>query len=96
MLEGYGSKCWVTKVKHIHKLTIAEMWMLRWMCDHTRLNKIIIDHICQKVQVARIEDKIKQGRLRWFGHVLHRPTDGPIHRCEAMVRDGVKKGMRLT
>ena len=28
------------------------------------------NHVLQKVQVAHIEDKMKEGRSRWFGHVM--------------------------
>lgn len=37
-----------------------------------KLDKIRNDHICEKVQVAHIKDKMIEGRLRWYSHVLHR------------------------
>lgn len=42
------------------------MQMLRQMCGHRRLDKIKNDNIGQKVQIADIEDKVREGRLRWF------------------------------
>lgn len=85
----YGSEYWLVKVQHIHNISVAEMWMLRWMCGHTKLDKIKNDYIRQKVQVARIEDKMH--RLRWFEHVLCWPINAPVRRCEIMVSEGVKR-----
>lgn len=48
------------KFKHLYKMSIKEIRMLRQMCGHTRLDKIKNDHICQKVKVAHIEDKIRK------------------------------------
>lgn len=71
-------------MQHIHKTSVAEMPKLKWMCVYTKLLKLKNDHICQKVQVAHIENKMRNCHLRWFGHVLHRPPDAPVCRCEPM------------
>jgi hypothetical protein len=36
----YGAECWPTKRRHIQQLSIAEMRMLRWICGHTRLDRV--------------------------------------------------------
>ena len=74
----YGSGCWATKLQHIDWMNVAEMRMLRSMCGHTRLDKIRNECIRQKVHVAPIGDKIREGRLKWFGHVRRRPSDAPV------------------
>lgn len=66
--------------------------MLRWICGPTRLDRIRNDRIRQEVQVAHIEDKLREGRLRWLGHVLHRLIDAPVRMCETLVSEGVKRG----
>ncbi|KAM1471536.1 hypothetical protein ACFX14_042016 [Malus domestica] len=78
----YGTECWAVKHQHIHKMGVAEMRMLRWMCGHTRKDKIKNEDIRGKVGVAEIEGKMRENRLRWFGHVQRRPTDAPIRRCD--------------
>ena len=35
-----------------------------------------------KIGVASIEEKIRENRLRWFGHVRRRPTNTPVRRVE--------------
>ncbi|KAG5589625.1 hypothetical protein H5410_040139 [Solanum commersonii] len=47
----------------------GEMRMLRWMCRHTKSEKIRNEYIRDKVGVASVVDKMREGRLRWFGHV---------------------------
>ncbi|KAM1033960.1 hypothetical protein ACFX2A_038273 [Malus domestica] len=78
----YGTECWAMKHQHVHKIGVAEMRMLRWMCGHTKKDKIRNEDIRGKVGVAEIEGKMRENRLRWFGHVQRRPTDAPIRRCD--------------
>ncbi|KIH67550.1 hypothetical protein ANCDUO_02117 [Ancylostoma duodenale] len=52
-----------------------EMKMLRWMSDITRLDHICTEDIRQRLGVAPITDKLREARLRWFGHVLRADSD---------------------
>uniref|UniRef100_A0A0A9FAT7 Uncharacterized protein n=1 Tax=Arundo donax TaxID=35708 RepID=A0A0A9FAT7_ARUDO len=45
------------------------MRMLRWMCSHTRKDRVQNDDIRDRVGVALIKEKLVQHRLRWFGHI---------------------------
>ncbi|XP_019258913.1 PREDICTED: uncharacterized protein LOC109237106 [Nicotiana attenuata] len=58
----YGAECWPVKIAHVQKMKVAEMRMLRWMCGHTRLDKIRNEVIRDKVGVASIEDKMRAKR----------------------------------
>ena len=35
----YGAECWPIKKQHMHKMDVAEMRMLRWMCGKTSKEK---------------------------------------------------------
>ena len=48
-------------------MSVAEMRMIRWICGHTRLDKIINEVIRGKIGVTSIEDKMTEARVRWFG-----------------------------
>ncbi|XP_021974416.1 uncharacterized protein LOC110869471 [Helianthus annuus] len=84
----YGTDCWAIKKIHARKLEVAEMRMLRWMCGHTRLDKIRNEVFRVRLGVACISDKIKEGRLRWFGHVRRRQMTDPIRIVETLTIDG--------
>jgi hypothetical protein len=56
------------------------MCMLRWICGHTRMDRVRNDDIRDRLGVAPIEEKLVQYRLRWFGHVQRRPLEAPVHR----------------
>ncbi|CAH9063950.1 unnamed protein product, partial [Cuscuta europaea] len=88
----YGVECWAVKQCHIQKMSVAEMRMLRWMCGHTRKDRVRNETIRQRVGVASIEDKMRESRLRWFGHVRRRPSDAPVRRVEMCGEEAGKRG----
>jgi hypothetical protein len=63
--------------------------MLRWICGHTRKNRIRNEVIRDKLVVAPTDKKIIQYRLRWFEHIQRRPP-------EASVKSGILKSMEET
>jgi hypothetical protein len=65
----YGTECWAIKGQYIQKMSVVEMWMLRWICGHTRKDRIRNDDIRDKLGVAPIQEKLVQHRLRWFDHI---------------------------
>ena len=77
----YGAECWPTKRRHVQQLSVAEIRMLRWICGHTRMDRVRNDDIRDRdrLGVAPIEEKLVQHRLRWFGHVQRRPRVAPVH-----------------
>ncbi|VDP11551.1 unnamed protein product [Heligmosomoides polygyrus] len=52
-----------------------ETKMLRWTAGVTRVDHIRNDAIRQKFGVAPIADKMREARLRWYGHVLRGKED---------------------
>ena len=57
------------------------MRMIRWICGHTRLDKIRNEVIRDKIKVVSIEEKMREVRLRWYGHI-RRSMGAPVIRCE--------------
>uniref|UniRef100_A0A7I5E9X1 Endonuclease-reverse transcriptase HmRTE-e01 n=1 Tax=Haemonchus contortus TaxID=6289 RepID=A0A7I5E9X1_HAECO len=49
--------------------------MLRWAAGVTRLDRISNDTIRQRFGVASIVDKMREARLRWYGHTLRAKND---------------------
>ena len=88
----YGTECWANKKQHTQKISIAEMRILRWICGKTRMDKVRSEDIRSLVGVAPIEDKMREYRLRWFGHVERRPIDAPVRRVEKI---DIEQGKKL-
>ena len=88
----YGAECWPTKRRHVQQLSVAEMQMLRWFCEHTRRDRVRNEVIRDRVGVAPIEEKLTQHRLRWFGHVQRRPPEAPVRSGVLKHVDNGKKG----
>ncbi|KAF3644491.1 Phospholipid-transporting ATPase 2 [Capsicum annuum] len=56
----------------VHLVAMMLRWMcmrmLHWMCGLTRSDRVRNELIREKVGVALVEDKMREVRLRWFGH----------------------------
>jgi hypothetical protein len=74
----YGAEYWPTKRRHIQQLSVAEMRMIRWICGHTRRDRVRNDDLRERLGAAPVEEKLVQHRLRWFGHIQRRSADAPI------------------
>ncbi|KAF3661450.1 Tyrosyl-DNA phosphodiesterase-related isoform 2 [Capsicum annuum] len=85
----YGAEYWSVKNFHIQKLKVTEMRMLRRMCGLTGRDRVRNEIIREKVRVASVEDKMREVRMRWFGHVMRRGTDASVRSCERISGDGV-------
>ena len=68
------------------------MRMIRWMCGFTRLDRIRNVAIRERVGVAPLEDKMRESRLRWFGHVKRRCANAPVRRCEKISLSHYRRG----
>jgi hypothetical protein len=60
--------------------------MLRWICGHTRRDRVRNEDIRDRVEVAPIEEKLVQHRLRWFGHVQRPVRSGVLDRVGSVRR----------
>jgi hypothetical protein len=54
------------------ELEVAELRMLRFAMGVTRMDKIRNEYIRGSAGLEKIGKKLREGRLRWYGHVLRR------------------------
>ena len=71
---------------------VAEMKMVRWMCDFTRLDRVKNCVIRDLAKAAPLEEKMRESRLRWFGHMKMRSMAAPVRRCELIDLPDGKRG----
>ena len=64
----------VTK-KQVEEIEVAEMKMFRFAMGVTRKDKIRNEHIRSTVKIERLGMKMREGRLRWYGHVMRRDQE---------------------
>ena len=67
----YGAETGAVQQVRSNKLDVAEMRMLRWISGVTNLDRIRNERIRGTTKVGEISKKVRQSRLKWYGHVVH-------------------------
>ena len=71
----YGLEMVAATKKQVEEIEVAEMKMLRFAMGVTRKDKIRNEHIRGTVMVEQLRMKMRESRLRWYGHVMRRDQD---------------------
>ncbi|KAK3535459.1 hypothetical protein QTP70_016880, partial [Hemibagrus guttatus] len=71
----YGLETVSLKKRQESELEVAELKMLRFSLGVTRLDRIRNKYIRGTAHVGRLGDKVREARLRWFGHVQRRESE---------------------
>jgi len=87
----YGSETWAMKVEDMQRLERAEKMMIRWMCGVTLKDGNSSEVLRDKLGIVGVSDIVRQGRLRWFGHVERKEASDWVSACRNMVVTG-KRG----
>jgi hypothetical protein len=87
----YGSECWAVDKKIEQRMSVAEMRMLRWMSGVTREDRIRNEYVRGSIGVAPIGDKMRENRLRWFGHVMRREESEAVRMVMNMNVEGKRE-----
>ncbi|KAK3541694.1 hypothetical protein QTP86_001113 [Hemibagrus guttatus] len=73
----YGLETVSLRKRQESELEVAELKMLRFSLGVTRLDRIRNEYIRGTAHVGRLGDKVREARLRWFGHVQRRESAAP-------------------
>ena len=71
----YGLETVAVTKKQVEEMEVAEMKMLRFAIRVTRKDKIRNKYIRGTAKVERLGMKMREGRLRWYGHVMRRDQE---------------------
>ncbi|VDP22984.1 unnamed protein product [Heligmosomoides polygyrus] len=72
----YGCECWALGRAQERQLHAAEL-MLRWACGWTRQDRVRNEDVRTVMKTVPIQLKMREQRLRWYGHILRRQEDHP-------------------
>ncbi|KAK3545483.1 hypothetical protein QTP70_007728 [Hemibagrus guttatus] len=88
----YGLETVSLRKRQESELEVAELKMLRFSLGVTRLDRIRNEYIRGTAHVGRLGDKVRETRLRWFGHVQRREMHNIIQRFRESGTISVRKG----
>ena len=87
----YGLEAVALTKKQEAELEVAELRMLRFSLGVTRKDKIRNDFVRGSSHVAKFGSKVREARLRWYGHVQRREDDHIGRRMLRMEPPGRRK-----
>ena len=58
--------------KQAGKMEVAELKMVRWALGVTRKDKMRNEYVRGTAKIEKLGDKLRNARLRWYGHVKRR------------------------
>ena len=90
----YGLETVAVTKKQVEEMEVAEMKMLRFAMGVTRKDKIRNEDIRSTVKVERLRMKMREGRLRWYGHVMRRDQEYVGQKMMEMELPGKRKRRR--
>ena len=71
----YGLETMIVTKKQVEEMEVVEMKMVRFAMGVTRKDKIRNDHIRSTIKVEWLGMKMREGRLRWYEHVMRRDQE---------------------
>ena len=71
----YGLETVAVTKKQMKEMEVGEIKMLRFAMEVTKKDKIRNEYIRGTVKVERLGMKMREGRLRWYGHVMRRDQE---------------------
>src|SRR5664279_5384871 len=79
------------KAEDMRRLERAERMMIRWMCGVTLKDRNSSEELRERLGIVSVSDKVRQGRLRWFGYVERKDTYDWVSACRNIEVEG-KRG----
>ena len=65
----YASETWATAQEDVSRLSRNDMMKIRWICSAKLRDKVPSEELRSGLGLGSIENALRCGRLRWYGHV---------------------------
>ena len=78
------------KKANLQSLERTERMMVRWMCGVSLKDRKCSVDLYSLLGVQSVDEVVRQGRLRWFGHVELKSEDDWVSACGNVVVAGVR------
>ena len=91
----FGLETTTLSKRQVADLEVAELKILRFALGVTRKDKIRNEHIRGTAKVKRLGGKLREARLRWYGHVKRRDAQHVCQRVLHMRLPGKRRRGRL-
>ena len=87
----YGMETVAVTERQVGKMEVAELKMMRWALGLTIKDKIRNEYVRGTAKIAKLGDKLRNARLRWYGDVKRREKDYMRKRMMEMAVPGRRK-----
>ena len=87
----YGGECWAMKMTNRRNIDTTEMRMLRGIIGVSRRDHMRNEEIRRILHVTPIDEVMRCGRLRWFGHVQRRYANNVTRRVMELAIPGARR-----
>jgi hypothetical protein len=84
----YASETWPMRVEDVRRLQRTERSMVRRMCGVKLAQRVSCKVLYGRLGLERVEDVVRRGRLRWFGHVERMEEGNWVSACRTYEADG--------
>ena len=86
----YGSETWGMTKKIEDRIQACDRRMLRYMAGVTLADRVASEELARRCGVKPVLMVIREGRLRWFGHVKRREGEGLLGEVMELVAPGIR------
>ena len=87
----YGGECWAMKVTNKRKIATTEMRLLRGILGVSIRDHVRNEEFRRILHLAPIDEVMRSGRLRWFGHVHRRDANNVTRRVMELAIPGTRR-----
>ena len=83
----YASETWAATQEDVSRLNRNNM-MIRWICSAKLRDKVPSEELRSRFGLGSIENALRCGRLRWYGHVQRMDHDTWPRKVEKTIVNG--------